>query len=88
MEYAGPDRRSLGSYQLTWEDVKKLHIEEHCPNNEIHKIDYEFWNHLMVGAEIEKYTVRFQELAELVPHTVTPEDKCIDCYMWGLAPEI
>nr|KAJ0218554.1 hypothetical protein LSAT_V11C300139710 [Lactuca sativa] len=42
----------------------------------------------MVGTLIEKYTVRFHELAKLVPHMVTPEEKRIDRYIWGLAPEI
>ncbi|GJR71700.1 hypothetical protein Tco_0084065 [Tanacetum coccineum] len=35
-----------------------------------------------------KYTTRFHELAKLVPHMVTPEDKRIDSYIWGLAPEL
>ncbi|XP_023758050.1 uncharacterized protein LOC111906527 [Lactuca sativa] len=42
----------------------------------------------MVGTQIEKYTVRLHELAKLVPHMVTPEEKRIDRYIWGLAPEI
>ncbi|GKC21901.1 hypothetical protein Tco_1024051 [Tanacetum coccineum] len=42
----------------------------------------------MVGSDIDKYTTRFHELAKLVPHMVTLEDKRIDRYIWGLAPEI
>ncbi|XP_024963511.1 uncharacterized protein LOC112503749 [Cynara cardunculus var. scolymus] len=42
----------------------------------------------MVGMEVDKYTARFHELAKLVPHMVTPEEKQIDRYIWGLAPEI
>ncbi|KAJ9563826.1 hypothetical protein OSB04_008986 [Centaurea solstitialis] len=33
-------------------------------------------------------TARFHELAQLVPHMVTLEEKRIDRYIWGLAPEI
>ncbi|XP_024984064.1 uncharacterized protein LOC112519990 [Cynara cardunculus var. scolymus] len=42
----------------------------------------------MIGMEVDKYTARFHELAKLVPHMVTPEEKRIDRYIWGLAPEI
>ncbi|GJU05796.1 retrotransposon protein, putative, ty3-gypsy subclass [Tanacetum coccineum] len=34
------------------------------------------------------YTDRFHELAKLVPHLVTPESKCIERYINGLAPQI
>nr|GEX21380.1 hypothetical protein [Tanacetum cinerariifolium] len=38
--------------------------------------------------DVDKYTTRFHELAKLMPHMVTLEDKCIDRYVWGLAPEL
>ncbi|GJU52881.1 putative reverse transcriptase domain-containing protein [Tanacetum coccineum] len=44
-------------------------------NNEIEKLEGEFWNHSMVGADHAGYTDRFHELAKLVPHLVTPEAK-------------
>nr|GEW92212.1 hypothetical protein [Tanacetum cinerariifolium] len=31
----------------------------------------EFWNHVMIGADVDKYTIRFHELARLVPCTFT-----------------
>ncbi|GKE49566.1 hypothetical protein Tco_1480824 [Tanacetum coccineum] len=34
------------------------------------------------------YTDRFQELARLVPHLVTPESRMIERYVYGLAPQI
>ncbi|GKA26664.1 hypothetical protein Tco_0712773 [Tanacetum coccineum] len=34
------------------------------------------------------YTDRFHELARLVPHLVTPENKRIERYIYGLAPSI
>ncbi|GJZ24169.1 putative reverse transcriptase domain-containing protein [Tanacetum coccineum] len=43
--------------------------------NEIEKLEGEFWNHSMVGADHAGYTDRFHELAMLVPHLVTPEAK-------------
>ncbi|GKD05113.1 hypothetical protein Tco_1180087, partial [Tanacetum coccineum] len=44
-------------------------------NNEIEKLEGEFWNHLIVGADHAGYTDRFHELAKLVPHLVTPGAK-------------
>ncbi|GJT45018.1 putative reverse transcriptase domain-containing protein [Tanacetum coccineum] len=74
--------------RLTWEEFKNLLLEEYCPKSEVQKLELEFWNHTMVGSDIEKYTTQFHELAKLVPHMVTLEDKRIDHYIWGLAPEI
>ncbi|GKC92281.1 putative reverse transcriptase domain-containing protein, partial [Tanacetum coccineum] len=37
------------------------------------KLENEFWNHTMVGANHVAYTDRFHELAKLVSHLVTPE---------------
>ncbi|GKA14967.1 hypothetical protein Tco_0694613 [Tanacetum coccineum] len=54
-------------------DFKALLVEEFCPINEMEKLENEFWNHTMVGANHVAYTDRFHELAKLVPHLVTPE---------------
>ncbi|GJT24858.1 putative reverse transcriptase domain-containing protein [Tanacetum coccineum] len=63
-------------------------VEEFCPSNEMEKLENEFWNHKMVGANHAAYTDRFHELAKLVPHLVTPETSRIKRYIAGLAPEI
>ncbi|GKA60835.1 putative reverse transcriptase domain-containing protein [Tanacetum coccineum] len=42
----------------------------------------------MVGADHAAYTDRFHELARLVPHLVTHENKKIKGYVYGLAPQI
>ncbi|GJT18069.1 putative reverse transcriptase domain-containing protein [Tanacetum coccineum] len=42
----------------------------------------------MVGAGHVSYTDRFHELARLVPHLVTPENKMIEKYIYGLALQI
>nr|GEY95132.1 hypothetical protein [Tanacetum cinerariifolium] len=52
--------------------------EEFCPINEMQKLETKFWNHAMVGDGHAAYTDRFQELARLVPHLVTPENKRIE----------
>ncbi|GJR03430.1 zinc finger, CCHC-type containing protein [Tanacetum coccineum] len=73
---------------MTWNDLKALMVEEFFPSNEIEKLENEFWNHKMVGANHAAYTDRFHELAKLVPHLVTPESSRIKRYIAGLAPEI
>ncbi|GKF53364.1 hypothetical protein Tco_0160274, partial [Tanacetum coccineum] len=45
-------------------------------------------NHAMVGAGHAAYTDRFHELARLVPHLVTLENKRIKRYVYGLALQI
>nr|GEW15184.1 putative reverse transcriptase domain-containing protein [Tanacetum cinerariifolium] len=57
------------------EDFKKLLMEEYCPDDEVEKLESEFWNHKMVGSDIDGYTARFHKLARLVPHMVTPESQ-------------
>ncbi|GJW25517.1 reverse transcriptase domain-containing protein [Tanacetum coccineum] len=73
---------------MSWNDFKALLVEEFCPSNEIEKLESEFWNHKIVGANHAGYTDRFHELAKLVPHLVTPESSRIKRYIAGLAPEI
>ncbi|GJW12193.1 putative reverse transcriptase domain-containing protein [Tanacetum coccineum] len=51
-----------------WEDFKKLSMKEYCTDDEIQKLETEFWNHKMVGPDIDGYTTRFHELARLVQH--------------------
>ncbi|GKE29487.1 reverse transcriptase domain-containing protein [Tanacetum coccineum] len=60
---------------MAWDDFKALLMTEFCPSNEIEKLEGEFWNHSMVGADHAGYTDRFHKLAKLVPHLVTPEAK-------------
>ncbi|GJX14792.1 reverse transcriptase domain-containing protein [Tanacetum coccineum] len=73
---------------MSWNDFKALLVEEFCPSNEMEKLENEFWNHTMVGANHVAYTDRFHELAKLVPHLVTPESSRIKRYIHGLAPQI
>ncbi|GJZ76417.1 reverse transcriptase domain-containing protein [Tanacetum coccineum] len=73
---------------MAWEDFKILMREEFCPSNEMQKLETELWNHVMVGAGHAAYTDRFHELARLVPHLVTLENRKIERYVYGLAPQI
>ncbi|GJY37632.1 reverse transcriptase domain-containing protein [Tanacetum coccineum] len=73
---------------MSWNDFRALLIEEFCPSNEMEKLENEFWNLTMVGANHVAYTDKFHELAKLVPHMVTPESWRIKRYINGLAPQI
>ncbi|GKB82036.1 reverse transcriptase domain-containing protein [Tanacetum coccineum] len=73
---------------MSWEDFKTLTREELCPSNEMQKLETELWNHAMVGVGHAAYTDRFHELARLVPHLETPENKRIERYIYGLALQI
>ncbi|GJS92248.1 putative reverse transcriptase domain-containing protein [Tanacetum coccineum] len=70
------------------DNFKTLTREEFCPVNEMKKLETEFWNHTMLGAGHAAYMDRFHELTRLVPHLVTPENKRIERYIYGLAPQI
>ncbi|GKB32780.1 putative reverse transcriptase domain-containing protein [Tanacetum coccineum] len=83
--------RTLGrevAVGMSWDNFKALTREEFCPSNEIQKLETELWNHAMVGAGHAAYTDRFQELDRLVPHLVTPENRRIERYVYGLALQI
>ncbi|GKB73529.1 reverse transcriptase domain-containing protein [Tanacetum coccineum] len=73
---------------MSWNDFRALLMEEFCPSNEMEKLENEFWNPIMVGANHVAYTDRFHELAKVVPHMVTPESLRIKRYINGLAPQI
>ncbi|GKF30426.1 reverse transcriptase domain-containing protein, partial [Tanacetum coccineum] len=89
MSGCGDDQKSREvAIGMAWDDFKTLTREEFCPVNEMKKLETEFWNHTMLGAGHAAYTDRFHELARLVPHLVTPENKRIERYVYGLAPQI
>ncbi|GJT33042.1 putative reverse transcriptase domain-containing protein [Tanacetum coccineum] len=72
----------------SWDDFKKLLMEEYCLDDEVQKLESEFWNHKMVGSDIDGYMARFHELERLVSHMVTPESQRVNRYIQGLAHEI
>nr|GEU56209.1 putative reverse transcriptase domain-containing protein [Tanacetum cinerariifolium] len=73
---------------MTWEDFKALMREVFCPKNKMQKLEIEFWCHAMVKAGHAMYNDRFHELARQVPHLVTPENKRVERYIYGLALQI
>ncbi|GKG37014.1 hypothetical protein Tco_0447187 [Tanacetum coccineum] len=56
-------------------------------NSQIHTVGREVAV-AMIGAGHAAYTDRFHELARLVPHLVTPKNRRIERYVYGLALQI
>ncbi|GKE60753.1 putative reverse transcriptase domain-containing protein, partial [Tanacetum coccineum] len=77
MESVFDNSGCTANQRVSWNDFKALLLEEFCPSNEMEKLENEFWNHTMVGANHVTYTDRFHELAKLVPHLVTPKSSRI-----------
>ncbi|KAI3821000.1 hypothetical protein L1987_08556 [Smallanthus sonchifolius] len=69
---------------LPWDDVKRLMTEDFCPQNEMKKLEAEFWDLTQNSGENLVYTTRFHELSLLVPHMVTPLSRGIEKYIGGL----
>ncbi|KAI3762319.1 hypothetical protein L1987_52744 [Smallanthus sonchifolius] len=73
---------------LPWDEFKTMLREEYCPCDEVQKLEGEFWNLKMEGSEIEAYTTRSHELANLCPQMVTSPYKRIEKFIDGLVPQI
>ncbi|GJU14313.1 reverse transcriptase domain-containing protein [Tanacetum coccineum] len=73
---------------MSWNDFKFMMIEVFCPSHEMQKLEIELWNHAMVRAGHAAYTDRFHELARLVPHLITLENRKIERYVYGLTIQI
>ncbi|KAD7477173.1 hypothetical protein E3N88_00309 [Mikania micrantha] len=73
---------------MTWDEFKTLILSEYCPITEIQKLQEEFWNHSMIGADCLKYTDRFHELTCLLPNMFPTEQALIEKYIKGLVPQI
>ncbi|GJU41950.1 hypothetical protein Tco_1194907 [Tanacetum coccineum] len=79
---------TAGSLQLKAFNEVKL-SDPHANLGRMQKLETGLWNSLpMVGAGHAAYTDRFHELARLVPHLVTLENRKIERYMYSLAPQI
>ncbi|GJV44928.1 putative nucleotidyltransferase, ribonuclease H [Tanacetum coccineum] len=51
----------MAAMAISWNDFKALMVEEFCPSNEMEKLENEFWNHIMGGANHAAYTDRLEE---------------------------
>ncbi|KAD6454703.1 hypothetical protein E3N88_09409 [Mikania micrantha] len=83
--------KTLGSAtvdSMGWNEFKTLIRSEYCPLTVIQKLQEEFWNHTMIGADCLAYTHRFHELTCLLPDMFPTEAALIEKYINGLVPQI
>ncbi|KAI3802211.1 hypothetical protein L1987_30341 [Smallanthus sonchifolius] len=73
---------------MMWADLKTLVIKNFCPRNEIENVEREFLGLKAGSMTHRQYTTRFNELARLVPHLVTTEERKIACYIQGLPDQV
>ena len=73
---------------MDWAVFKEICRDKYCPPHELQKLQLEFTQQQMNGSDYAGYTRRFNELASLVPHLVTPESRKIEKYVFGLTPQV
>ncbi|GJX46104.1 reverse transcriptase domain-containing protein [Tanacetum coccineum] len=76
------------AYKITWSEFKKLLIKKYCPQNEVKKMEDEFYNLTVKGNDLKTYIRRFQELAVLCPTMVPNSEKLIEIFIGGLPRSI
>nr|GEU87352.1 reverse transcriptase domain-containing protein [Tanacetum cinerariifolium] len=76
------------AYQITWSEFKNILIKKYCPQNEIKKMEDEFYNLTIKGNDLKTYIRRFQELAILCPDMVPNSEKHMEVFIGGLPRSI
>nr|GEY08310.1 hypothetical protein [Tanacetum cinerariifolium] len=54
------------AYAMPWKTLRQMIITKYCPRGEIKKLEVELWNLKVKGMDITIYTLRFQELPEMI----------------------
>nr|XP_043610684.1 uncharacterized protein LOC122582341 [Erigeron canadensis] len=73
---------------MSWREFKELMQAEFCPVHELQKLQIEFLQLTMVGADHASCTSRFYELSRFIPYLVDPKPKWIEKYIAGLEPHV
>ncbi|GKC63905.1 zinc finger, CCHC-type, retrotransposon gag domain protein [Tanacetum coccineum] len=73
---------------LSWDNFKKLLTDEYCRKDQVQNLESEFWNHMMIGNEVQEYMTRFNELDRMVPHMVSTREKRVGRYIWCLVHKV
>nr|GFC84187.1 reverse transcriptase domain-containing protein [Tanacetum cinerariifolium] len=72
----------------SWGDMKKMMLEEFCPDEEVQRIEDELRSLKLRDTNIAAYTQRFYELVLLCPDAVPTEKKKVEAYIKGLPKNI
>nr|GEY75913.1 hypothetical protein [Tanacetum cinerariifolium] len=69
-------------------DMKKMMMEEFCPDEEVQRLEDELRSLKLRDTNIAAYTQRFNELVLLCPEAVPTEKKNVEAYIKGLPKNI
>nr|GFB09294.1 reverse transcriptase domain-containing protein [Tanacetum cinerariifolium] len=72
----------------SWGDMKKMMLEEFCPDEEVQRMEDELRSLKLRDMNIAAYTQRFHELVLLCPEAVPTEKKKIKAYIKGFPENI
>nr|GEX23355.1 reverse transcriptase domain-containing protein [Tanacetum cinerariifolium] len=72
----------------SWGDMKKMILEEFCPDEEVQRMEDELRSLKLRDTNIATYTQRFHELVLLCPEVVPTEKKKVEAYIKGLPKNI
>nr|GEX09171.1 putative reverse transcriptase domain-containing protein [Tanacetum cinerariifolium] len=76
---------AIGKY---WGDMKKMMLEEFCPDEEVQRMEDKLRNLKLRETNIAAHTQRFHELVLLCPEAVPTEKKKVEAYIKGLPKNI
>nr|GEX19023.1 reverse transcriptase domain-containing protein [Tanacetum cinerariifolium] len=74
--------------KTTLTELKRLLTNKYCPQNEVNKMEDEFYNLIVKGNDFKTYIRRFQELGVLCPNMVPNTEKLIEVFIRGLPQSI
>ncbi|GKA89413.1 reverse transcriptase domain-containing protein [Tanacetum coccineum] len=74
--------------RITWTELKWLLTNKYCPQNEIKKMEDEFYNLTVKGNDLKTYVRIFQKLVVLCPNMVPNTEKLMDVFIRGLPQSI
>nr|GEV76496.1 putative reverse transcriptase domain-containing protein [Tanacetum cinerariifolium] len=74
----------IGHLQFVNGDMKKMMLEEFCPDEEVQRMEDELRSLKLRDTNIAAYTQRFNELVLLCPKAVPTKKKKVEAYIKGL----
>nr|GEZ55109.1 putative reverse transcriptase domain-containing protein [Tanacetum cinerariifolium] len=73
----------IGHLQFTNSDMKKMMMEEFCPDEEVQRLEDELRSLKLRDTNVAAYTQRFNELVLLCPEVVPTKKKKVEAYIEG-----
>ncbi|KAJ0445296.1 putative transcription factor interactor and regulator CCHC(Zn) family [Helianthus annuus] len=77
-------RGNDAAYELTWEELKAIMMDEFCPPHERQKLEDEFWNIKQKDGDNAALTPLFKQLSIICPDQVKTPDMAIKKYIRAL----